>query len=172
MFLFFLVPRLEGKNYVRFIDKHELQRRVPYSPMQIARLEKAGKFPGRVKLGKNRVAWVEAEVESWCQARVDERDAEDGEEADDDDQRLARGPAPPARGVWRLSLVPPGLRRRPGRRDTRRAGCLRPALVHRRGRLAEGRRGVRNGTVGHVSNVKFGQPESEAGHHVSQHHQV
>ena len=59
---------------MRLIDGHELKKRVPYSPVHIRRLEQAGKFPKRVKLGKNRVAWVEAEVESWCQARVDERD--------------------------------------------------------------------------------------------------
>jgi prophage regulatory protein len=36
-------------------------------------LEKEGKFPRRV--GSNRVAWLESEVEAWVAARVAERDA-------------------------------------------------------------------------------------------------
>ncbi len=70
---------------MRLIDRHELRRRVPYSLVHIGRLERAGDFPRRVHLGKNRVAWVEAEVEIWCQARADERDAANGEGIDDED---------------------------------------------------------------------------------------
>ena len=46
---------------------------VLYSPQHIARLEKAGLFPKRVKLGQNRVGWIEAEVLDWLQARIDAR---------------------------------------------------------------------------------------------------
>ena len=52
----------------------ELKSRVGYSRMHIFRLEKAGKFPRRVQLGPNSVAWVEAEIDAWIQSRVDERD--------------------------------------------------------------------------------------------------
>jgi prophage regulatory protein len=48
---------------------------VPYTPQHILRLEKEGKFPRRVQVGSNRVAWLESEVEAWVAARVAERDA-------------------------------------------------------------------------------------------------
>ena len=60
---------------MKIIDKHQLRQRVPYSQVHIGRLEKAGLFPRRVKLGPRRVGWVESEIDAWCQARIDERDA-------------------------------------------------------------------------------------------------
>ena len=45
-----------------FVSKRQVKEMVLYSPQHIARLEAAGKFPKRVKLGNNRVGWVEAEV--------------------------------------------------------------------------------------------------------------
>ena len=57
----------------RIITLKELANRVPYSPVQIWRLEKAGTFPCRVQLGPNRVGWVEAEVEAWLRSRIDGR---------------------------------------------------------------------------------------------------
>jgi prophage regulatory protein len=59
----------------RLITKPELCRMVPYTPQHILRLEKAGKFPRRVRLGANRVAWLLVEIEAWVAARVAERDA-------------------------------------------------------------------------------------------------
>ena len=43
---------------------------IPYSPQHIARLEEAGEFPARVKLGQCRVAWQCALVEEWIAARI------------------------------------------------------------------------------------------------------
>ena len=60
---------------MRIIDKKTLRGKVPYSPPQIDRMEAAGDFPKRVKLGPNRVGWIEDEVDVWIKARVDERDA-------------------------------------------------------------------------------------------------
>jgi prophage regulatory protein len=59
----------------RIITQKELAIRVPYSPVQIWRLEKAGTFPRRINLGPNRVGWVEAEVEAWLRHRMDDRRA-------------------------------------------------------------------------------------------------
>ena len=39
----------------------------------VKRLEKAGLFPKRVRLGPNSVAWVEAEIEAWQKAKADAR---------------------------------------------------------------------------------------------------
>lgn len=57
----------------RMLSKKQVQALVLYSPQHIARLEKAGQFPKRVKLGQNRVGWIEAEVLEWLQARIDAR---------------------------------------------------------------------------------------------------
>lgn len=58
----------------RLITKREVRELVCYSFAHIDRLEAAGTFPKRVRLGQARVAWVKEEVESWVQARIDARD--------------------------------------------------------------------------------------------------
>ena len=59
---------------MRILSKRQLKELVLYSPQHIARLEKAGQFPLRVKLGQARVGWVESEVLDWLQERIDSRD--------------------------------------------------------------------------------------------------
>ena len=61
----------------QLVSKKELRTvcGIPYSPQHIARLEAAGKFPKRVRLGQNRVAWLLMEVEEWLDARIAKRDA-------------------------------------------------------------------------------------------------
>ena len=39
------------------------------SRMTIYRMEKAGDFPSRRRLGTNSVAWIEGEVNAWVEAR-------------------------------------------------------------------------------------------------------
>ena len=41
----------------------------------IARLEAAGQFPKRIRLGQNRVAWLLSEVEEWLDVRIAKREA-------------------------------------------------------------------------------------------------
>ena len=60
----------------QLIDKKELVSLVKYSSQHIARLEKAGQFPKRVRLGQNRVAWLLSEVEEWIEERIALRDRE------------------------------------------------------------------------------------------------
>lgn len=57
----------------RMLRAAEVVERVGYSKMQIWRLEKAGRFPQRVKLGPHRVAWVEEEIEEWLRGKAAER---------------------------------------------------------------------------------------------------
>ena len=57
----------------QLIDKKELTKLVKYSPQHIARLEKAGQFPQRLRLGQNRVAWLLSEVEEWIDKRLERR---------------------------------------------------------------------------------------------------
>jgi prophage regulatory protein len=58
---------------IRLLRLSEILRRVPYSEAHIWRLERAGKFPCRAHLGANRVAWVESEIDSWIEDRVNAR---------------------------------------------------------------------------------------------------
>lgn len=54
----------------RIITKKELQLLVPYSPRHVLRLEKAGKFPRRLRIGERRVGWWLHEVLAWLQQRA------------------------------------------------------------------------------------------------------
>ncbi len=61
----------------QIVSKKELKTvcGIPYAPQHIARLEAAGEFPKRIRLGQNRVAWVLSEVEAWIDERIAKRDA-------------------------------------------------------------------------------------------------
>jgi len=57
----------------RIIRKPELQIMVGLSDPTIWRLEKAGKFPGRLRLGGSAVGWMESEVMDWLKKKADAR---------------------------------------------------------------------------------------------------
>lgn len=59
------------------VSKKELKTvcGIPYSGQHIARLEAAGTFPRRIRLGQNRVVWLLSEIEEWLNARIALRDA-------------------------------------------------------------------------------------------------
>ncbi len=59
---------------MRLLSKRQVKEMVLYSPQHIARLEAAGKFPKRVKLGPNRVGWVESEIVDWLEFLIERRD--------------------------------------------------------------------------------------------------
>lgn len=61
----------------KLVSKKELRTvcGIPYSPQHIARLEAAGQFPKRIRLGQNRVVWLLKEVEEWLDARIAKREA-------------------------------------------------------------------------------------------------
>ena len=54
----------------KFIVLPQVQEIVPYSASHIWRLERSGKFPKRIRLGGNRVAWLQSEVESWVEGKI------------------------------------------------------------------------------------------------------
>jgi prophage regulatory protein len=58
----------------RIIKAAERRRRVPFSDMHIWRLEKAGKFPKRIKFGERRVGWDLDKVIAWIEDRKARRD--------------------------------------------------------------------------------------------------
>lgn len=55
----------------RVTEKTTLGRSTVYNYMR------EGKFPASVRLGERHVGWVEAEVDAWVKARVEERDAQE-----------------------------------------------------------------------------------------------
>jgi prophage regulatory protein len=59
---------------MRILSKRQVKELVLYSPQHVARLEAAGQFPKRVRLGVNRVGWVEDEVLDWLRERIDRRE--------------------------------------------------------------------------------------------------
>jgi prophage regulatory protein len=62
-------------NVRRLVSKKELKGvlGIPYCPAHIARLEAAGEFPQRVKLGQCRVAWFMDEVVEWIESKARSR---------------------------------------------------------------------------------------------------
>jgi prophage regulatory protein len=55
--------------------------RVKFHPVHVRRLIKAGKFPAPIRLGENRVAWIETEINEWLETKRMERDAAAREDA-------------------------------------------------------------------------------------------
>lgn len=61
------------KTEERVIRKPELFSRIGLADATIWRLEKAGKFPKRIKLGGNSVGWLDSEVSSWLKKKANQR---------------------------------------------------------------------------------------------------
>jgi prophage regulatory protein len=60
---------------VRFLAYEELKNfGITHTKIHLGRLEKDNKFPKRVMVGANRVAWVEDEIIAWMKERVAARD--------------------------------------------------------------------------------------------------
>ncbi len=57
------VPVLNGLD--RFVGKKELRELIVYSPQHVRLLELERRFPARVWIGENRVAWLEREILHW-----------------------------------------------------------------------------------------------------------
>lgn len=64
-------PVLQTTNQMpeRSLRLAELQQIVPYSQAHLGRLERAGQFPKRVKIGAGRVVWMQSEVLAWLAAK-------------------------------------------------------------------------------------------------------
>jgi len=60
---------------MKLLSKKQVRAIILYSPAHIDRLERAGQFPKRVRLGINRVGWIEQEVLDWLLIRVNKRDS-------------------------------------------------------------------------------------------------
>jgi prophage regulatory protein len=63
----------DQNNKTKLILSGELAKIIPYSQNHLRRLEAAGDFPKRIRIGANRVAWIKIEVENWIEERVNSR---------------------------------------------------------------------------------------------------
>jgi prophage regulatory protein len=69
---------MESHMPIRFLRFPALQKEkgIPFSRTHIDRLERAGKFPKRVRLSGMTVAWLEQEIDDHLAVKMSER--EDG----------------------------------------------------------------------------------------------
>lgn len=74
---------------MRVLSKRAAAERVNYSVSQIDKMVSQGRFPRKIKLGPNKIGFLENEVDAWIEERVRERDA-----ADKGDAGAAAEPAP------------------------------------------------------------------------------
>ena len=57
----------------RIISGDQIREIVPYSKTHLARLERAGEFPQRIRIGRNRVGWLASEIDTWIAERAEAR---------------------------------------------------------------------------------------------------
>jgi prophage regulatory protein len=68
-----MLPQNKEVRAMRIVSKRQLKELVLYSPQHIQRLENAGQFPKRVRLGngpRGRVGWIEGEVLEWLNTKI------------------------------------------------------------------------------------------------------
>jgi prophage regulatory protein len=70
-------PEVTGrKTGRRLLDYQAIRARgIPWSRVHLARLEAAGKFPLRIDVGENSIAWFEDEVDDFIEMKAAERAA-------------------------------------------------------------------------------------------------
>lgn len=71
-----MMNTVEGMAVQRIIRKPELVAKLGLSQVTIWRMEKAGNFPKRLRLGGNSVGWLASEIEAWINARAAARSAQ------------------------------------------------------------------------------------------------
>ena len=71
----------------RILRWREVAPIIGCSRMTIARVEKAGTFPQRIRIGNGSVGWLEHEVENWLAQRMAVR-VEDERETTSEDRRI------------------------------------------------------------------------------------
>lgn len=68
------LPQKAAKKQSRLLTFNQLEtlKGISYTRQHIGRLEKANKFPERIKIG-SRIFWYEHEVDEWIQGQADAR---------------------------------------------------------------------------------------------------
>ncbi len=57
----------------RLLSIRDLVLRIGWTRQHVARDERAGRFPRRIRIGPNSVRWSEAEITAWADAKKAER---------------------------------------------------------------------------------------------------
>lgn len=70
-------PSRTGQRLI-FLQQLKELKGIPYSRPHLHRLIKAGQFPRPIKLGLNRNAWIEEEIDAYIEGRIAARDAGQG----------------------------------------------------------------------------------------------
>ena len=60
---------------MKLLNQRQAAGRADLSVSTLKRLEKAGRFPRKVKITDFRIGYVEAEIDDWISERIAERDA-------------------------------------------------------------------------------------------------
>ena len=60
---------------MRLLRISAVAKRVEFHAVSVRRLIRDGKFPAPIRLGENRVAWIETEIDEWLEGKRQERDA-------------------------------------------------------------------------------------------------
>lgn len=63
----------------RFLSKKEVGDKVKLSYAELARREKQGRFPQRIRLGNypnSRAVWLEEDIDAWMDEQIAARDAD------------------------------------------------------------------------------------------------
>ena len=60
----------------KFLMLSQVRDIVPYSASHLWRLERSGQLPRIVRLGGNRVAWLQSEVNSWIESKLASRNGD------------------------------------------------------------------------------------------------
>lgn len=64
--------RRDGR--LQILRKGEAAARVGYSEVHVMRLERAGMFPKKIRLGPASIGFLESEVDDWIRERAAERE--------------------------------------------------------------------------------------------------
>lgn len=59
-----------AQSRLRLIRLSEVTHRCGLRRTQIFNLQRSGRFPRRVKIGKRAVAWVSSEIDAWIAERI------------------------------------------------------------------------------------------------------
>ncbi len=67
--IMFAEAKIDPLAHLRVLTMKQVSELTGYTPQHIYRLERAGKFPARIRMGENRVGWRLADFERWFAAR-------------------------------------------------------------------------------------------------------
>jgi prophage regulatory protein len=75
---------MQPQNPIAFVDRKAVVARVVFTYNHLCNMQANGTFPSVYKLGRNRLAWDNADVTAWMQSRIDQRPGNTAVITDDD----------------------------------------------------------------------------------------